>query len=84
MTLFCKDCKHVGAAPEDADPPCNAPQNFVENVNNAKYLVTGVEQPVRVVRRGSSCSALRMTRSPEIDALCCGPDGKWFEAREIK
>ena len=78
---FCKDCKHIGGAP-DTDPPCNAPANFVQNVNQAKYLVTGEEQEVRVIRRGSSCSALRMQRSPEIDATVCGPEGKWFERKE--
>lgn len=79
---FCKDCKHVGGVPSDTeDPPCNAPLNFVENVNQAKYLVTGIEQPVKTIRRGASCSALRQVRPPEIIAVVCGPDGKWFEPR---
>ncbi|MDP3952645.1 hypothetical protein [Microbacterium sp.] len=80
---FCKDCKHVGGVPsEEVDPPCNAPQNFVENVNQAKYLVTGIAQPIKKIRRGASCSALRMKRTPEIDATTCGPDGKWFAPKE--
>lgn len=80
---FCKDCKHVGGeASLEFDPPCNAPQNFVENVNQAKYLVTGIAQPVKKIRRGASCSALRMKRTPEIDATTCGPEGKWFEPQQ--
>lgn len=79
---FCKDCRHVGGEPSaEIDPPCNAPQNFVENVHQAKYLVTGIPQPVKTIRRGASCSALRQSRSPEIDATVCGPDGKWFEGK---
>lgn len=78
---FCRDCRHIGGLP-DTDPPCNAPQNFVQYVAQAKYLVTGIEQPVRTISRGASCSALRQQRTPEIDATTCGPDGKWFEQRE--
>jgi hypothetical protein len=81
--LFCKDCRHVGGVPsEEFDPPCNAPQNFVENVHRAKYLVTGIEQPTKTIRRGASCSALRQQRTPEIEAVVCGPDGKWFELKQ--
>lgn len=80
---FCCDCQHCGGIPSEVfDPPCNAPQNFVENVNQAKYLVTGIQQPVARIRRGGSCSALRQKRSPEIDATVCGPDGAWFEIRK--
>ena len=77
---FCRDCKHCGGDVE-TDPPCNAPENMVENVNQAKYLVTGIEQPVKRIRRGTSCSALRQQRTPEIDATICGPAGAWFERR---
>lgn len=78
---FCKDCKHcAGNAAED--PPCNAPQNMIQNVNKARYLVTGEAQPVQVIRRGGSCSALRQDRGPDTNALTCGPTGAWFEQKE--
>ena len=80
---FCKDCKHVGGVPTaEFDPPCNAPQNIINNRDQAKYLVTGIEQPIRTMRRGNSCSALRLRRDEAMETLTCAPEGKWFEAKE--
>ena len=77
---FCVDCKHfIGKA---NSLTCGSPLNSVPSVNEAAYLVSGIEQPVVMAMRGASCSALRLQRAPEIDALVCGPDGKWFEAKE--
>lgn len=77
---FCKDCKHGKG--ELQSMACDSPNNVIEVVDTAKYLVTGEPQPVIRAIRGASCTALRVQRTPEIDATCCGPDGKWFEPKE--
>ena len=84
MTNFCKDCKHVGSEPSETnDPPCNAPQNFVQNVARAKYLVTGIEQPVKKIRLGASCTVCRQyDEHPNLKVEMCGVEGKWFEVKE--
>lgn len=61
---------------------CDAPQNSVPHVSEEKYLVTGIAQPTIMATRGASCTALRMKRQPEIEALTCGPMGRWFEPKE--
>jgi hypothetical protein len=80
---FCRDCKHYRedgrGRPED--PICEAPQNYVEHVDHAKFLVTGIEQPTRKAMRGGNCASLRGDRGPEVNATICGPKGKWFELR---
>lgn len=77
--LFCKDCKH---SRDGESITCESPQNYVEHVDRTKYLVTGLVQPVRRVRRGASCMVLRARRTPELEATVCGPSGKWFEPKE--
>lgn len=79
---FCKDCKH--ASGDVSALTCEAPQNYVEHVDRTKYLVTGLEQAARRVRRGASCMALRQPRPAEIEATVCAPAGKWFEPKEEK
>ena len=82
MSRFCKDCKHSRVA-EDLNPysmKCAAPENFIDNVDQSKYLVTGIEQPVIKAQRGSSCTALRIDRQPGV--ITCGSQGEWFVAKE--
>ena len=75
---FCKDCKHSRG---EEDLVCDHPNNRVEFVNRASYLVTGIEQPIRKAMRGGNCEALRMARDPVTEATTCGPEGKWWEAK---
>lgn len=82
---FCIECKHSRVDPE-GDPyrmTCEAPQNSVRHVAQEKYLVSGIEQPVVMATRGWTCTALRLAREPGIERLTCGPDGNWWEAKEI-
>lgn len=82
---FCAQCKHSRPDP-GGDPysmTCMAPQNSVAHVSVEKYLVSGIEQPVIMASRGMTCTALRLKRDPESEALACGPDGKWWEAKEV-
>ena len=79
MTYFCRDCKHSRG--DGVKMLCDSPSNMIAFKDEAKRLVTGDEQPFVQAQRGANCVALRMRRSPEIDATVCGPDGKWFEAR---
>lgn len=60
---------------------CDSPSNSVAHKDEAKYLVIGDVQPLVMAMRGANCVALRMRRSPEIDATVCGYDAKWFEAK---
>ena len=80
---FCKDCKH---SVDDGNGPyklkCSSLHNEVPTVNDAQYLVSGIEQPVVMAMRGQSCVALRARRDAATDVLVCGPAGKWFEAKE--
>lgn len=77
---FCKDCKH--SMGDIQSMTCEHPNNTVPSTDEAKYLVTGIEQPVVMARRGSSCAALRLRRDPETLKTVCGPEGKWFEAKQ--
>ena len=77
---YCVNCKHSRG--EDPNLTCESHNNFVHNVDETRTLVTGVEQPAVVVRRGSSCYALRADRDKETLKTVCGPEGKWFEAKE--
>ena len=78
MAVFCRDCKHL-ITDEGQEFRCGHPNNTVETVDEAKYLVTGIEQPVTKALRGATCKALRLRRAP--DMLVCGPDGDWFELK---
>lgn len=81
--LFCVDCRHSqDTGRGEYGHICNSPFNVVEHVATEKYLVSGKVQPVIKAIRGASCTALRISRSPEIDETVCGPDAKWFEAKE--
>lgn len=84
MPHFCKDCKHSRPAPDGNvyRMTCESPQNAVPTQSLEKYLVSGIDQPVILAMRGSSCAALRAQRDPATDALVCGPDGKWFEEKD--
>ena len=82
MPKFCKDCKWSSDI-TGMSLDCTHPNNFVDYVNQATYLVTGVEQPIRRAKRGADCTALRQLRDPETDKTVCGPDGKWWEAITI-
>ena len=77
---FCKDCKHSRFNGEKMI--CNSPNNSVPSIDEAQYLVTGERQPTVMAMRGASCKALRMRRDPHTEASVCGPEGKWFEAKE--
>lgn len=79
MDKFCRDCKHSRG--EGMRMTCDAPQNSVDHVDLAAYLVTGIEQPVIKAMRGVNCAALRQPRDQKIEALTCGPSGKWFEEK---
>lgn len=84
MSRFCKDCKHAKDAP-DGNPyrmTCDAPQNSVQTVDDAKYLVSGIKQPTVIAIRGMTCSALRLNRGPAVNETVCGPDGNWFEVKK--
>lgn len=61
---------------------CASQHNEVEHVSHEKYLVTGEPQPTVMAMRGASCTVLRKDYPPEIEATVCGPDGKWFQAKE--
>ena len=81
---FCKDCKHAKESP-DGNPyrmTCDSPMNAVPTQNKARYLVSGIEQPVILAMRGASCTALRQDRGQEVNEVICGPAGLWFEAKE--
>lgn len=80
---FCKDCKYskdVGGGPYKLT--CESPKNVVETINEEKFWVSGIKQPMVLAMRGVSCLSLRMKRIPEMEALVCGPDAKWFEPKE--
>ncbi len=81
MTLLCIDCKHSRPNSDPYKTLCASPQNQVEHTDEAKYLVSGIKQPVRLAMRGANCAALRQKRDPHTEATVCGPDGKWFEAK---
>lgn len=76
---FCRDCKWSRG--DTVKMVCDSPNNSVAHKDEAKWLVTGEAQPMVHALRGANCVALRMRRTPEIDATVCGPDGKWFEAK---
>lgn len=78
---FCVDCKHARG-----DPPykltCNSPRNVVEYASEERYLVSGIIQIPKEAMRGATCAALRKRYPQPTDATVCGPEGKWFEAKE--
>ncbi len=80
---FCVECKHsIDDGGGVYKLKCGSPNNSVDYVNESYFLVSGEKQPTVKAMRGASCTALRTRRSPEIDSTVCGPDGKWFEAKE--
>lgn len=82
MSKFCKDCKHsIPLSPDNPfDIKCCSPHNLIDNVDQAKFLVSGIEQPIIKAQRGSSCHALRVQRPVEV--ITCGPEGLWFIAKD--
>jgi len=77
-------CKHarIDGRGTPEQPVCEAPQNYVDHVDETKYFVTGIPQPTIKAMRGGSCHSLRMYRGPEMIELVCGPQGLWFEPKE--
>ncbi len=81
MDKFCRDCRHARFK-TGAKPTCESPDNEVRHVRYEVYLVTGVMPEPVLAMRGASCAALRIDRGPEINVLTCGPEGKWWQAKE--
>ena len=85
MTMsFCKDCKHYVEDPHGKPhrSTCDSPQNALNTRDNARYLVTGVEQPSVKAMLGD-CMTLRGQKiHPTLGIPFCGPEGIWFEAKE--
>ena len=80
---FCKDCKHSLPSPDENpyNMKCGAPDNFIDNVDQAKFLVSGIEQPIVKAQRGASCTALRIDRPAGV--ITCGSQAAWFEPKEV-
>jgi hypothetical protein len=82
---FCKECDYSYFLKGEPQTPaymrCRAPQNLVEHIDTASFLVSGERQPTKQIVRGANCHALREERPPQIEALVCGPSGKWFKPK---
>ena len=81
MERFCRDCRHVRLS-EGKKFTCASPRNFVVHVPREIFLVTGVMPNTIRVPRAGTCAALRVDRGPDMNAVTCGPEGKWWEAKE--
>lgn len=81
MDKFCKDCRWSKYDDEGKDLLCENERNYVEFFNQAHYLATGEKLAPRMVKRAATADILRIPRGPA--ANVCGPDGDWYEVKEL-
>lgn len=77
MERFCKDCRHSRGESDALE--CESPQNGIDSVDHALFLVTGIPQLVVRAKRSKMCRVLRSAWPKDIMPTICGPEGKWFE-----